>query len=211
MSYIKTFLNAFLAGIMIGIGATVYLACENKIAGAFLFAVGCLVICVYQMALFTGKIGYIFQNTPAYSIDCLVVWIGNICGSLLSGLAIAYTKPELSQAAGILVEQKLRQAPFTTIILGAFCGILMYVAVDNFRTNKHEIAKYLGIFICIPVFILSGFEHSVADMYYFAVAPNCPLISPIGILYIVYVSVGNLIGSWIVPNLKLLGDKLVKS
>ncbi len=211
MTYIKTFLNAILAGIMIGIGGTVYLACENKIAGAFLFAVGLMAICVYQMALFTGKIGYIFQNKPSYSLDCLVVWISNICGTLLAGLAVAYIKPELSQAAGVLVEKKLQQAPFATIILGVFCGILMYVAVDNFRSNKHEIAKYLGIFICVPVFILAGFEHSIADMYYFAVAPNCQLISPRGILYIVYVSVGNLIGAWIVPNLKILGDKLVKS
>lgn len=211
MTYIKSFINAILAGIMIGIGGTVYLACENKIAGAFLFAVGLMAICVYQMALFTGKIGYIFQNKPSYSLDCLVVWIGNICGTLLSGLTVACIKPELSQAAGALVEKKLLQTPFATIMLGVFCGILMYIAVDNFRNNKHEFAKYLGIFICVPVFILAGFEHSIADMYYFALAPNCQLLSPRGILYIVYVSAGNLIGSWIVPNLKILGDKLVKS
>lgn len=211
MSYIKTLINAILAGIMIGIGGTVYLACENKIAGAFLFAVGLMAICVYQMSLFTGKIGYIFQNKPSYSLNCLVVWLGNICGTLLSGLAVAYIKPELSQTAGALVEKKLQQDPFATIILGIFCGILMYIAVDNFRTNKHEFAKYLGIFICVPVFILAGFEHSIADMYYFALTPDCRLLSLNGILYILYVSIGNLIGSWIVPNLKLIGDKLVKS
>jgi formate/nitrite transporter FocA (FNT family) len=211
LTYLKTFINAILAGIMISIGGTVYLATENKIAGAILFAVGLMTICVYQMSLFTGKIGYIFQNKPAYTLDCLVIWIGNICGTLLAGIAVAFAKPDLSVSAGALVEKKLSQAPFATVILGIFCGILMYVAVDNFRTNKHEIAKYLGIFICVPVFILAGFEHSVADMFYFAVAEGIPLLSAKGFLYIIYVSIGNLLGSWIIPNLKLLGEKLIKS
>jgi formate/nitrite transporter FocA (FNT family) len=61
------------------------------------------------------------------------------------------------------------------------------------------------------VFILAGFEHSVADMFYFAVAEGIPLLSAKGFLYIIYVSIGNLLGSWIIPNLKLLGEKLIKS
>ncbi len=43
-----------------------------------------------------------------------------------------------------------------------FCGILMYLAVSVFKEKKTPI----GIVFCIPVFILSGFEHSIADMFY---------------------------------------------
>lgn len=210
MTFLKSFINAVLAGIMISIGGTVYLSCDNKIAGAIMFAVGLMAICIYQMSLFTGKIGYILQNKPSYSLECLVIWIGNLCGTLLCGAVVSLSKPGLSQTAAELVNKKLSQFPGATVILGVFCGILMYVAVDNFRTNKYEFARYLGIFICVPVFILSGFEHSIADMYYFAAADGCPLLSVSGILYIIYVSVGNLIGSLIIPNLKLLGEKLVK-
>ena len=211
MTYLKTFINAVLAGIMISIGGTVYLACESKLLGAFLFAVGLMAICVYQMSLFTGKIGYIFQNKPSYTLDCLVIWIGNFCGTLLSGIAVAFAKPNLSLSAAELVSKKLEQNPVTTIILGIFCGILMYIAVDNFRTNDHKFAKYLGIFICVPVFILAGFEHSIADMFYFALTPDVALLSLKGITFIAYVSIGNLIGSWIVPNLKIFGEYVVKN
>ena len=120
MTYLKTFINAVLAGIMISIGGTVYLACESKLLGAFLFAVGLMAICVYQMSLFTGKIGYIFQNKPSYTLDCLVIWIGNFCGTLLSGIAVAFAKPNLSLSAAELVSKELEQHPITSIILGIF-------------------------------------------------------------------------------------------
>lgn len=208
MSYLKTFINAVLAGIMISIGGTVYLACENKIAGSLLFAVGLVTICVYQMSLFTGKIGYIFQNKPVYVLECLVIWIGNLLGTLLCGLLVAYAKPELSQAASALVDKKLTQSAPATIILGLFCGMLMYVAVDNFRTSEHQIGKYIGVFVCVSVFIIAGFEHSIADMYYFSAAQGAPILSARGILYIAFVSLGNLLGSWVIPNFKILGERL---
>jgi formate/nitrite transporter FocA (FNT family) len=43
----------------------------------------------------------------------------------------------------------------------------MYVAVYPFQPSR-KIPAYLGIFLCVPTFILSGFEHSIADMFFFA-------------------------------------------
>ena len=51
----KNIKKSISAGIMIGIGATVYLLCENKIIAAFLFAAGLFAICTFEMNLFTGK------------------------------------------------------------------------------------------------------------------------------------------------------------
>ena len=56
--HVKTFLDAFLAGIVIGIGGVVYLGVENRIAGSLLFTVGLYAIVLNQFALYTGKIGY---------------------------------------------------------------------------------------------------------------------------------------------------------
>ena len=43
-------------------------------------------------------------------------------------------------------------------ILSIFCNILMFIAVDGFKNNPHEIGKYVGIFLGVTVFILCGFE-----------------------------------------------------
>ena len=45
----------------------------------------------------------------------------------------------------------------------------MYTAVDLYKKLR-GIGKYIAVFICVTVFILAGFEHCVANMYYFTVA-----------------------------------------
>ena len=60
------------SGVMISVGATVYLSCPNKIAGAFLFAIGLFVICSYGLNLFTGKIGYVL-SAKNY-LQCARIW-----------------------------------------------------------------------------------------------------------------------------------------
>ena len=83
------------------------------------------------------------------------------------------------------------------MILGALCGILVYIAVDYFRSDKDKksLPKYILVFTCVPAFILCGFEHSVADMFYFAASSAYSLYSVQGIVYILLVSLGNLIGA----------------
>ena len=68
------------------------------------------------------------------------------------------------------------------------CGILMYVAVKIFKEFKTP----MGVLFCIPVFILSGFEHSIADMYYFALAGSFSLNY---FWFILSVVLGNTIGA----------------
>ena len=61
--YVDYLIKSIFAGIMIGIAGTVYLRVDNNIVGSFLFSIGLLVICMYGMNLYTGKIGYIFINS----------------------------------------------------------------------------------------------------------------------------------------------------
>ena len=50
-------LRSFMTGIAIGIGATAFLSCESKIAGAFLFGTGLFIILNFGFYLYTGKVG----------------------------------------------------------------------------------------------------------------------------------------------------------
>ena len=197
MKICKDLLSAFLAGIMISFGGGVYLACESKAVGALLFSLGLTVILINGLLLFTGKTAYLLENKPSYIPFLLLIWIGNILGCMGMGALIFLAKPALAETASKLCEAKLTQSPLQTIILGALCGILVYLAVDFFRSDddKKAFNKYLMVFTCVPAFILCGFEHSVADMFYFAASSTHALYTGEGIVYILLVSAGNLIGA----------------
>lgn len=194
----KALLNGIAAGFMIGIGAAVFLSCENKIVGAVLFAVALTVICQLDMMLFTGKIGYIVnahtKNDILATVFCL---LGNAIGTLISGLAIGYCRPALPEVAVTMTNNKLSQPLSMVLVSAIFCGILMYSAVAIFK----EKGSMAGIIYCVPVFILSGFEHSIADMAYFWVATNGGLQA---VLFILVVILGNSIGGCLIPALKKL-------
>ena len=68
----------------------------------------------------------------------------------------------------------------------------MYIAVNNHKKISGEIGKYIGIFLCVMVFILCGFEHSVANMYYFSAGS---LWSFKTLLYVFIMVLGNSVGS----------------
>ncbi len=194
----KALLNGIAAGFMIGIGAAVFLSCENKVVGAVLFAVALTVICQLDMMLFTGKIGYIVnahtKNDILATVFCL---LGNAIGTCISGLAIGYCRPALPEVAVSMTNNKLSQPLPMVLVSAIFCGILMYSAVAIFK----EKGSMAGIIYCVPVFILSGFEHSIADMAYFWVATNGGLQA---VLFILVVILGNSIGGCLIPALKKL-------
>lgn len=204
MTYVRNLCSAILAGIMISFGGGVYLACESKVAGALLFSLGLTVILLNGFLLFTGKTAYLLENKPSYVPYLLTIWVGNILGCMLMGAIVAYAKPALGDTAAKVCAAKLEQDAWQTILLGALCGVLVYIAVDFFKSDedKKSFPKYLLVFTCVPAFILSGFEHSVADMFYFAAASDHALYTGEGILYILLVSAGNLVGAVLFHTLR---------
>ena len=61
-SFFNVLIRAILTGFAIGIGGTVFLSCESKVLGAFLFGTGLFVILTFGFYLYTGKVGYIVVN-----------------------------------------------------------------------------------------------------------------------------------------------------
>ena len=77
------------AGIMIGIGGTIYLSVSNQVVGAILFAIGLLTICVYKMNLYTGMIGYILENKLGYLKTLILTLLGNFIGTLITAYLVS--------------------------------------------------------------------------------------------------------------------------
>lgn len=191
--YLDYLIKSIFAGIMIGIAGTVYLRVDNNIVGAFLFSIGLLVICMYGMNLYTGKIGYILINKLNYIYELLITILGNFIGTFLVARLVLLTRfKSVSDKAVDLVNLKLSDNLLSIFILSVLCGILMYIAVNNYKKINNEIGKYSCIFMCVMVFILSGFEHSIANMYYISVAN---LLSLKSLLYIFIMILGNSVGS----------------
>ncbi len=185
------------AGMLVGIGGTVYLSCENKAVGAVLFSVALLAICMFSLYLFTGKIGYLATDRSLTNVLSLITGlVGNAVGASCTGFLIKICRGGLIEKATTICTAKLEQSYLQTFLLAAFCGVLMYTAVEIYRSK----GSALGIIICIPVFILSGFEHSVADMFYFSLSSLSPARP---IIFILFAVLGNAVGAIVLRLLQI--------
>lgn len=193
---LKTFRESLCAGILITIGGTAFLSCENKTVGAVLFSVALLCICYKSYYLFTRKIGYIVeQHTKQDFLNLDVGLFGNLAATFFLGMLLRTVLPNIGEKAAEMCSAKLAQFPLYTFIRGFFCGILMYLAVSIYKEKN----SVLGILFCVPVFILCGFEHSIADMFYLGASG---IFSVKIILFTALVVAGNTFGAIVLPLLK---------
>lgn len=180
----QMFMKSIYAGIMIGIGGIVYLSLEDRVIGSLLFSFGLLTIVTQGFCLYTGKIGFVKECKELLNMPVIIV--GNFIGTYLAAL-LAKTA-HLNIDSSKLVDKKLNNDILHIFILSIFCGVMMYLAIDNYNKSKNI------VFIIAPVmiFILSGFEHSIANMFYFNFAGNYGLKS-FGYLFVMLI--GNGIGA----------------
>ena len=108
----------------------------------------------------------------------------------------------ISEKAKTLADIKLNDTLISILILSFFCGILMYLAVNTYKEVK-DIGKYLAVFLGVIVFILCGFEHCIANMYYFSVSSTWSLNT---LLYLLVMILGNSLGGILIP----LCNKVIK-
>lgn len=189
-----------LSGIMISVGGTIYLSCMAKDwapLGAVLFAAGLYTICLYGFNLYTGKVGYIAYHFKDFEYIKLVVLIlvFNLLTTYLLGIVASYAFPCIVEPAKKLYEAKLSAPLLRLLITGIFCGLLMFLAVDAWKKGSQ-----IGCFIYIPVFILSGFDHSIANSFYNGAANGFANAFTVqNLLVILTVVTGNAIGGMLVP------------
>ena len=202
---LKTATGSISAAIMISIGGSVFLACsDNRYFGAILFSVALLSICYLGLYLYTGKIGYLVEDHSPRNLATLGVGLlGNLAVTFPVGMLVRRAIPNLGQRAQEICQLKLDQSFGSTLVRAIFCGVLMYIAVETFRSKKSPI----GVLFGIPVFILAGFEHSIADMFYFGASG---IASGKIASFEVAAVLGNSIGSVILPLLALLGAHAAK-
>jgi len=197
MKYSKIFVSAILAGACIGCGGLVYLSLDNKVLGSLFFTVGLFTICIFGLHLFTGKVCYVFQNDKAYLFSIPVIWIGNLIGTGAVAAMARFSRLDFLVEKAVAVSQvKLGDDFLSLFLLAILCNIFIYIGVEGFKSAPHEAGKYLALFFGVMVFILCGFEHCIANMFYFSLAG---VWSTHTIACLVVMTAGNALGGIIFP------------
>ncbi|MBS5777175.1 MAG: formate/nitrite transporter family protein [Finegoldia magna] len=208
MKKLADFLYAIMAGAFIAMGGVVFLSLDNKIVGAFMFSLGLFAVCTLKYNLFTGKVGYLFCNdVKTYLPWCLMVWVGNLIGSIIVAELVRLTRvaPGIIEKSTKLIQVKADDTLISLFVLGIFCNIMVVHAVDQYLNNPHEIGKYLGIVMSIMVFILCGFEHCIADMFYIQMAR---MWNSQTIIALIVITLGNVLGGILIPTMRKINTKL---
>lgn len=199
----KTFIKAIMAGIAISMGGVIYLTLENHVAGAFLFSIGLFTIYTFGLNLYTGKVCYILSEKPEFLKTVGIVFLGNAAGTIGMGYLLRHTKQvKLVKHTVEMVNLKLSDTIFSTYIMAVLCGIMMCIAVIGFQTIKDSVGKHLALILPVMIFILSGYEHSIADLFYFSMAD---VWGSKALVYIIVIALGNMTGGILLP----LGIKAV--
>ncbi|WP_081778384.1 formate/nitrite transporter family protein [Xylanibacter brevis] len=156
--------SAFLAGLCISIGCVVNLR-VGGVAGAVLFSFGLLAVLHYQLKLYTGTAGFVRAKGDWGMLA--QVLIGNVLACSLCSMVFAYAQPDILPAAETIVLSRLSKGPLACFLLAIGCGFIMTTAVQFGRGGK-----FLPLLFGVPVFILCGFTHSIADAFYFMATPQ---------------------------------------
>lgn len=150
------------AGLLIGIAGLVYLR-VGGVAGAVLFAFGLLCVVMCGAQLYTGKAGFL----PVKEMPRLALMLaGNAVGCLIAAFIATYCASEALHAnLDTILSARMAASWHGLLVTSAGTGMIMTLAVYGAR-RKH----FLPLLFGVPVFILCGLPHCVADAFYYAAA-----------------------------------------
>ena len=176
--------QSILSGILVGIGIIINIQVSNPYIGAMLFSIALLVIIKCDLKLYTGKIGY-FKIDDIKNL--IIILLNNLIGVIIP-ILISINKNGLYEQLLNISNTKFSNGYFNLFLYGLMCGALMFIAVYCKET--------LITVFCIMVFILSGYEHCIADFPYLCINFNMN-----NLLKFLCIILGNSFGSICVKNL----------
>ena len=186
ISAVNQFILGILAGAFIAFGAqasniaahTISDISTAKFIGGLIFPAGLMLVLMAGAELFTGNCLMVMalaeKQITMFQLlrSWLVVYLGNLAGSILVAFLISWSG-QLNYTAGLLGGFTIKAAAgkisltFTqAFVLGILCNWLVCLAVWTSFGAKDGISKAVCVFFPIWLFVASGFEHSIANMYY---------------------------------------------
>lgn len=216
MSLTRLMAAAIIAGLAIGIGAvssTIFIANTPTLTaglrtfiGALTFTIGILFVVLAGAELFTGNVLMVFGlwdrriTLQKMLRNWIVVYSFNFVGALLLVFLVSQTRmlqPEVVAQFQTIAQTKLSY-PITQVILKAIgCNFLVCVAIFLASSAEDSVGKIVGCTFPVMIFIIMGFEHSVANMTYLPLAKalGAPISwGDIFVQNLIPVTIGNILG-----------------
>ena len=182
------------AGLLIGIAGLVFLQVGGldegrgfgELGGAVLFAFGLMSVSVSKSLLFTGKAGYLPYKESLQLVPMVLL---NALGCLLMA-GIAYSTINDNAMATLNDIMVAREAASWRIVITSVgTGVIVTMALHGVRNGT-----YLPLVYGVPVFIMCGLPHCIADAFYYWAAILNGDFAPWMIMAWIYSVVGNYIG-----------------
>ena len=173
--------ESLFAGILIGLGAYGFLSLGG-IPGAVIFAFGLMSVIYFAVPLYTGKAGVINDIWALTKI-----WFFNVVGCVLLGLLAWYLGGEAQARAETVVAGRLAVGPVRAFLRAVGCGMI----IDCCVFLSKEKGSMLPVLFGVPLFIVGGFYHSIADVVYIVAAMDW---SPALLWYYPVIVLGNYAG-----------------
>jgi len=190
---LKVLKSSIVAGIAIGIAGFGYLALSSKgtvgaICGAELFACGLIAVILYKLKLYTGAAGFVTKESL---VELPVILLGNVIGCFLVGTLSRLSPMDMQAFADKVLETRLNTGILANGLLAIGCGFLMTTAVCHGRKGN-----LIPTFFCVPMFIVCGFPHCIADSFYYLACSFDYLAANVLPVLLTWLSivVGNFIG-----------------
>lgn len=207
----KRLLMSIMAGLYISLGAQGFMVTyENVFIRAAVFPVGLMLIVLVGGELYTGNCLMTFallqKKIKAYDYikSLLQVFTGNFIGALIVVALLyfggVYNNQVLSETVVKIANAKLSLTFTQALSKGILCNILVSLGVWFATTSKDTTGKLLGCWFPVMLFVLTGYEHVVANMFYLpmaAIYDSTITISKILISNFLPVAIGNFIGGGI--------------
>ena len=210
---LSNFLKGILAGLSIGLGGFLYILMTfcfhgdfaelGKILGSILFSVGLFLVCTFSLSLYTGKIGQIYEEKKdkLFYISLPVMLIGNAIGAFALGYACFFIFKNTDVCTYALSAANPRLAfntafdYITTCIKAFLCGLCVYLAVKSFSLNRLKTLGIILLVFFVFVFVYCGFQHCIANMFYFGMANTINWYTLINLLLVIlFNSLGPVVG-----------------
>ena len=192
------------------------LADLGNILGSIVFSVGLFIVCTFSLNLYTGKVGLIFEEKKdkEFYISLPIMLIGNAIGAFGLGYIcfFIFRNMDIYNFALAAANKRLVfETPLdyvSTIIKAFLCGVCVYMAVKSFSMDRLRPLGIALLVFFVFLFVYCGFQHCIANMFYFGFANTINWYTLINLLLVIlFNSLGPIIGVTFVKLLERTKNK----
>lgn len=174
------FISGLISGLFISIGGlTNVIALNNdmRAVGSFTFSIGLLLVLLFSSHLYTGKIGFAFTKENrkiSYFIDLVIMLIANLLMAYLIGLIFNYiyaNDAAMKETITSITNSRSVTDLYSFVksfVLSLFCGIFVFLACYFYQNIQNAVLKIFLVIFSVFIFVFTGFEHCIANMFYFS-------------------------------------------